>query len=450
METYAQGRCAHVGRGEYRIGELNPFVRLEACDPRMCSAHDALSFRTVGPLPFIELVPNRSILPDAVCLNAIGVGSVSLTVFSTRLADLYLRRRPSGLVAVVVPSYNVQDLVWDSLQSILGQDYHAVEVIVIDDDSQDATSDNILRFMQEHSDSVAVRFMRIPHMGNPGLTRNVGIFNLISEGVEYVAFMDGDDLYASPRALRRLVETLRQHNSAIAAFGDYDWISSEGTTIAGPSGLRQGPGGRWSWRRSCELTWDNIAASNLSTYHLQCLMVRKGAPLLTYHPRGEDHEYYGRLFRISSDSHEGRLEGVRQIPELIAHYRKRRNSLSNRPSGGNEASGPPPRAPLPRRRGHVPYFYDLAGIPDRYATPNNISLWATKQWARMFWRSLFCGQLDDARRFARCALGDRRIYRRHLAWVPLVDMLSNPMVRGMGGVLLGRIWGLVTGAVDRK
>ena len=143
--------------------------------------------------------------------------------------------------------------------------------------------------MNEYSDTVSIACISIPHVGNPGLSRNIAIRTLVPPIVRFVAFMDGDDLYACRDAIESLVTSLAENPGQIAAFGDYDWIRTDGTPLAPPSGIAKGiRSGQWHWRKRRELTWSNLAEGNVGVFHLQCLMVRVGAPYLPYRPRGED------------------------------------------------------------------------------------------------------------------------------------------------------------------
>ena len=185
--------------------------------------------------------------------------------------------------------------------------------------------------MSHFSDSVAMVFAQIPHIGNPGLSRNFGIFNLVPCTARYIAFMDGDDLYACEDAIDSLVTALEALPAKIAAFGDYDWIGSEGKPLAPPSGLKRSGGkGGWYWRKNRQLTWTNLADGSISVFHLPCLIVRRGAPYLPYRSRGEDVEYYARLFGMSSDDGGENINSVIQVPKLIAHYRRHAASYTRK------------------------------------------------------------------------------------------------------------------------
>ena len=85
------------------------------------------------------------------------------------------------LVSVIIPCYNGEKFLKETIESALGQTYPAVEVIVIDDGSIDRSG--------EIAQSLPVRYIRQP---NRGLTasRNLGVRE--SRG-SYIVFLDADD-----------------------------------------------------------------------------------------------------------------------------------------------------------------------------------------------------------------------------------------------------------------
>lgn len=111
------------------------------------------------------------------------------------------------LVSVVVPVYNIQDYVKRCLDSLLGQSYDKMEIIVVDDGSTDASG--------AVCDDAARRDKRVKvlHQKNGGLSqaRNRGIKE--AKG-EYICLVDGDD-YVMPDFVRILVETAEAKNADV-------------------------------------------------------------------------------------------------------------------------------------------------------------------------------------------------------------------------------------------
>ncbi len=90
-------------------------------------------------------------------------------------------------ISVIIPAYNVEDYVEYCLNSIIKQEYSNLEVIVIDDGSDDLTSE-IIDFWQEQYPE-KIKAIHTAHSG-VGNARNVG---LNAATGDYIAFVDSDD-----------------------------------------------------------------------------------------------------------------------------------------------------------------------------------------------------------------------------------------------------------------
>lgn len=103
------------------------------------------------------------------------------------------------LVSVILPVYNGEQYLADTLDSIFAQDYCPFEVIVVDDGS----SDDSAEIIQSYKD---VCYIYQANQGVP-VARNTGI--TAAHG-EYIAFSDQDDLWL-PNKLRVQMGFLLQH-----------------------------------------------------------------------------------------------------------------------------------------------------------------------------------------------------------------------------------------------
>ncbi|MCD6419547.1 MAG: glycosyltransferase [Synergistetes bacterium] len=104
-------------------------------------------------------------------------------------------------VSVIIPTYNRSDLVVKAVDSVLSQTYGDFELIVVDDGSEDDTSDIVMRYNDERL--IYIRYVR---NRGPSAARNSGI--RLSRG-EYVAFLDSDDEWL-PEKLERQIEVMEK------------------------------------------------------------------------------------------------------------------------------------------------------------------------------------------------------------------------------------------------
>ena len=90
------------------------------------------------------------------------------------------------LVSVVIPVYNVENFVADTLESVCAQTYKNIEIIVVDDGSKDNGLSICQKFCQQDSR------IKVIHKENGGVSsaRNVGLDN--AKG-KYICFVDSDD-----------------------------------------------------------------------------------------------------------------------------------------------------------------------------------------------------------------------------------------------------------------
>ncbi len=94
----------------------------------------------------------------------------------------------SPFLSVVIPTYNVEKYITATLGSIMAQPYKDYEIIIVDDGSNDNTTDICLE-IKKSNPSVNIEVYKLPH-GGVSRARNYGIRK--SRG-QYIHFMDSDD-----------------------------------------------------------------------------------------------------------------------------------------------------------------------------------------------------------------------------------------------------------------
>lgn len=127
------------------------------------------------------------------------------------------------LVSIVVPIYNMGDKIESCMKSILRQDYHNYEVILVDDGSQD----NSLEVC--HKIAASSPIVKVVHTENRGSgpARNSGIE--MAKG-RYIYFPDADD-YIEPNTITILVKAIQENNSDLVVFG-FKNVNTAGLTTS--------------------------------------------------------------------------------------------------------------------------------------------------------------------------------------------------------------------------
>ena len=106
------------------------------------------------------------------------------------------------LVSIIIPCYNAERWIRDTIQSCLNQTYRPIEIIVVDDGSTDNSLTIIKHYAERYPD--LIRCESRPNQGAPA-ARNRG-FEL-SRG-QYIQWLDADDILA-PDKLRHQVPILQ-------------------------------------------------------------------------------------------------------------------------------------------------------------------------------------------------------------------------------------------------
>ena len=105
-----------------------------------------------------------------------------------------------NLVSVVIPTKNRKELIYKSIDSVLGQTVKPLEIIIVDDGSDDGTDDYICQKYPE------IIVLRNEESVKGARARNQGAS--VAKG-EYLAFLDSDD-YWMPDHLETQLEKLQE------------------------------------------------------------------------------------------------------------------------------------------------------------------------------------------------------------------------------------------------
>jgi glycosyltransferase involved in cell wall biosynthesis len=116
-------------------------------------------------------------------------------------------------ISVIIPAYNRSHCIAEALDSVLGQTYKNLELIVVDDGSTDDTQQVLARY---EGRLTAPR----THHGGPSAARNTGI--RAARG-DYIAFLDSDDLWL-PRKLELQVRFFEKNPAARICQTEEIWI----------------------------------------------------------------------------------------------------------------------------------------------------------------------------------------------------------------------------------
>ena len=123
------------------------------------------------------------------------------------------------LVSIVMPVFNAEAYLEESLHSVTGQTYKNLEIICVNDGSTDGSRDLLQKIGQKDS---RIRILNQENRG-AGEARNHGMDEATGE---YIYFLDADDLLRK-KAIQTMVEAAGKHDADIVLFGYYKFSDSK-------------------------------------------------------------------------------------------------------------------------------------------------------------------------------------------------------------------------------
>lgn len=129
-----------------------------------------------------------------------------------------------GLVSTVIPVFNRPRMIREAVESVLGQTYRPIEVIVVDDGSTDDTGRIVDAIAAESAGIV-----RVIHKenGGPGLAREAG--RIEAKG-EFIQYLDSDD-WLLPEKFETQVAALRKNPHCGIAYGVTKLVDDRGVVL---------------------------------------------------------------------------------------------------------------------------------------------------------------------------------------------------------------------------
>jgi glycosyltransferase involved in cell wall biosynthesis len=121
-------------------------------------------------------------------------------------------------ISVIIPVYNAEETIKETIESVLSQTFSQFEIIVINDGSQDKTLEIVYRILDPR-----LKVLSYPNAG-VSVSRNRGISQAAGD---YVSFLDADDLW-TPDKLETQLKALQANPQAAVAYSWTDWIDESG------------------------------------------------------------------------------------------------------------------------------------------------------------------------------------------------------------------------------
>lgn len=128
----------------------------------------------------------------------------------------------SELVSIIVPVYNVEKFIRETMDSVLAQTYPHWELLLVEDGSGDSSAEVIETYIKEKQET-RIRLIRQPSNQGAAKARNRGVQEA---GGRYLAYLDADDLWA-PEKLERQLRFMTEKGAAFS-FTGYEFADENG------------------------------------------------------------------------------------------------------------------------------------------------------------------------------------------------------------------------------
>jgi glycosyltransferase involved in cell wall biosynthesis len=206
------------------------------------------------------------------------------------------------LVSIIIPTYNTEKFIGDTLQSVQNQTYQNWEMILVDDASTDRTVSVIEEFAKNDS---RIKLFKLEKNSGNGFARNIAVEKTVGK---YIAYLDADDLWFSNK-LEKQIGFLKANNLHFT-FSFYDCIDEEGNSL---NRRVEAP---------INLTYDELFFCNYV-----------GNLTAIY-----DADYFGKIILEATQKRQDwrlwltilkQIQFTKPVPESLAFYRIRKDSISS-------------------------------------------------------------------------------------------------------------------------
>jgi glycosyltransferase involved in cell wall biosynthesis len=211
------------------------------------------------------------------------------------------------LVSILIPAYNAERWIGDTIRSALAQTWPRTEIIVVDDGSRDRT----LMIAQQF----ASRGVSVVTQGNQGAAAARNKALALSQG-DYIQWLDSDDLL-SPDKIERQMEVALAHGISELTLLSAPWAYFRYRTKVAK--FRHTPlccdlsPVEWFVRR-----WEHNLHMQTATWLISRELTEMAGPWDRRLLSNDDGEYFCRVIKAS--------EGIKFVPDAKVFYRITRSS----------------------------------------------------------------------------------------------------------------------------
>lgn len=204
-------------------------------------------------------------------------------------------------VTIIMPSYDSEKFIIESVESVLAQTYSNWELIIVDDCSPDDSNRIITKYVDNDS---RIKLIKLQKNSGPAVARNTAIE---AASGRYIAFLDSDDVWL-PNKLEKQIKFM-QDNDLAFTYSSYKLVGEDNEDL----GLF--------------ITKDKISYLDmLKTCSVGCLTAiydteKIGKQYMPLILKRQDYGLWLKILKLIGET--------KGILEPLATYRLRKNSVSS-------------------------------------------------------------------------------------------------------------------------
>lgn len=124
-------------------------------------------------------------------------------------------------VSVIIPCFNNEDTIIETLNSVFNQTYNSIEIIIVNDGSSDNSEETIKNYIANHND-FNITLINQTNSG-PSFARNNGAKKATGT---YLLFLDADDKIA-PEYVSECVAVFNSKSDAVLVYAEAELFEAE-------------------------------------------------------------------------------------------------------------------------------------------------------------------------------------------------------------------------------
>ncbi|MBR4559705.1 MAG: glycosyltransferase [Fibrobacter sp.] len=213
----------------------------------------------------------------------------------------------SGLVSIIMPSYNTAPYIAESIRSVMAQTYTDWELIVVDDASTDNTDEVVASCHSREGGNLLsskIHYLKNDRNRGAAYSRNRA---LCEARGKYIAFLDSDDLWATDKLEKQIAFMTK--NGYAFSYTRYEEMDENGTPtgtiVSGPKRITKTGMYNYCWPGCLTVMYDREVVGDIQIAEIQ---------------KNNDYAMWLKICR-KADCY--------LLDENLARYRKRTGSITH-------------------------------------------------------------------------------------------------------------------------